>query len=148
MRSVECIGESTGYIYPAGAKLCLGEWFWCSGSSGEGALSPGPRASLGGEVLGVLRGCAQVDPRRAPGQGASEERPGRQVGESHPVDRHCTFIESSKFRPVGGSNVAGTLEVIMAGNVVTGEMTEELILSGADVVKVLSARPAWCWGFV
>ena len=26
--------------------------------------------------------------------------------------------------------------VIMAGNVVTGEMTEELILSGADIVKV------------
>ena len=26
--------------------------------------------------------------------------------------------------------------VILAGNVVTGEMTEELILSGADIVKV------------
>ena len=26
--------------------------------------------------------------------------------------------------------------IIMAGNVVTGEMTEELILSGADIVKV------------
>ena len=26
--------------------------------------------------------------------------------------------------------------VIIAGNVVTGEMTEELILSGADIVKV------------
>ena len=27
-------------------------------------------------------------------------------------------------------------KIIMAGNVVTGEMTEELILSGADIVKV------------
>jgi len=30
--------------------------------------------------------------------------------------------------------------VIMAGNVVTGEMTEELILSGADIVRSASAR--------
>ena len=27
-------------------------------------------------------------------------------------------------------------KIIIAGNVVTGEMTEELILSGADIVKV------------
>lgn len=27
-------------------------------------------------------------------------------------------------------------KIILAGNVVTGEMTEELILSGADIVKV------------
>merc|ERR1712071_62620 len=42
--------------------------------------------------------------------------------------------------------------VIMAGNVVTGEMVEELILSGADIIKVgsdqdqcapLARRPAW-----
>lgn len=38
---------------------------------------------------------------------------------------------------------------IVAGNVVTGEMVEELILSGADVVKVRrrlwGMRNRWVW---
>lgn len=36
------------------------------------------------------------------------------------------------------------LSIIMAGNVVTGEMTEELILSGADIVKVGIGSGAVC----
>ena len=43
--------------------------------------------------------------------------------------------------------------VIIAGNVVTGEMTEELILAGADIVKVgigpgkcmYDSYTNWCW---
>merc|ERR1719240_885287 len=41
------------------------------------------------------------------------------------------FVES-----VRAIRKAHPSKVIMAGNVVTGEMTEELILSGADIVKV------------
>ena len=42
-------------------------------------------------------------------------------------ERFAQFVK--EFRSL--SNI-----VIIAGNVVTGEMTEELILSGADIVKV------------
>lgn len=35
---------------------------------------------------------------------------------------------------------------IIAGNVVTGEMVEELVLSGADIVKVhLTGRKPYCF---
>ena len=50
--------------------------------------------------------------------------------------RFCTFIQ--RFRQ------AFPEIVIMAGNVVTGEMTEELILNGADIVKVGIGPGAVC----
>jgi hypothetical protein len=39
-------------------------------------------------------------------------------------------------------------KTIMAGNVVTGEMVEELILSGADIIKVRKSLPGRGIGYI
>jgi GMP reductase len=40
----------------------------------------------------------------------------------------CAFVKATRNKYPG--------KVIMAGNVVTGEMVEELLLAGADIIKV------------
>ncbi|XP_029140952.1 GMP reductase 2 [Protobothrops mucrosquamatus] len=45
------------------------------------------------------------------------------------IHKHCTVEEWKEF-------TAQNPDCIQAGNVVTGEMVEELILSGADIIKV------------